>query len=240
MEEEKSKNAIKYVKENKKLLKSKFIECKKIRPNKRPVFMFMAGSPGAGKTEFSKKLIEVLEKNILKSGIARIDADDIRNILPDYTGKNSHIFQKACSKGVEILFDYVSHKKYNAIIDGTFSHYKVASKNIKRVVDKGCDVYIVYKYLDPITAWGFTKLREKEEGRKITKQVFIESFYQAKENVNKIKKVFRDKVNIWIVISDILGSDGASNEKIKFDVDNIDNHLETNYNIKDLKRILKV
>ncbi len=244
MNEEISEKAYKYIKANKNLLKSKFTSHRDFKANTRPTFIFMAGSPGAGKTEFSKELISILEKKSLSTGIMRIDADDVREMLYEcgYNGKNSHLFQWACSKGVEILFDYASTKRYNAIIDGTFAHFDVSYKNIKRVIGKDYKVYIVYTYFDPVVAWGFTRLREQEDGRRITKSVFIESLHEAKENVNKIKKIFGNKVEIWLV-EKVLESDGEHNiitKNIKFNIDYIDNHLKIKYNSKDLNRILKL
>lgn len=242
MSKDLQENAYQHVKANKKLIIEKFTNHRIFKKNNFPIFIFMAGSPGAGKTEFSKWLINVLEKKSMQNGIMRIDADDIRGILPGYNGKNSHLFQKACSKGVEVLFDYASKKKFHAIIDGTFASFKVAHKNIKRVTNKNFKVFIVYKYLDPAVAWGFTKLREKEEGRKITKKVFIDSFFEAKENVDRIKEIFGDKVEIWLVES-VFHPNKTKNiitRNIKFDIDNIDNHLKIKYNSKDLDKILKV
>ena len=231
--------AFRYVKANKKLIKDKFVGSVKFNSNNNPIFMFMAGSPGAGKTEFSKNLIQRLENKVLLNGVVRIDADEIREMLPGYEGKNSYLFQKACSKGVEMLFDFVLKKKYNTIIDGTFSHFNVAHKNVKRIVDKGYKVYVVYKYFDPAVAWGFTNLREKEEGRKITKQVFIDALFKAKENVNRIKEIFGDKVEVWLVESILKSDQSVINEKIHFNINNIDNYLKIKYNIKDINEILK-
>jgi adenylylsulfate kinase-like enzyme len=42
-----------------------------------PFSIFMAGSPGAGKTEFSKRLMLLLRESIV-----RIDPDEVRNFLP--------------------------------------------------------------------------------------------------------------------------------------------------------------
>lgn len=242
MNKDLSEQAYQYIKANKKLIIEKFTNHRLFKKNDFPVFIFMAGSPGAGKTEFSKWLINVLENRSLSNGIIRIDADDIREILPGYSGKNSHLFQRACSKGVEILFDYASKKKYHAIIDGTFASFQVAHKNIKRVADKNFRIFIVYKYFDPVVAWGFTKLREKEEGRKITKKVFIDSLFKAKENVNKIKAIFGNKIEIWLVES-IFRPNKTKNiitRSTKFNIDNIDNHLKIKYNSKDLDKMLKV
>lgn len=74
-----------------------------------PVSLFMAGSPGAGKTEVSRGLVRKF-----KDAPVRIDADEIRTLCPEYTGANAHVFQKAANKGVNTLFDYVLHKESTA------------------------------------------------------------------------------------------------------------------------------
>ncbi len=43
-----------------------------------------------------------------KGGIVRIDADEIREIIPQYTGGNSDLVQGAASIGVDILHNHVS------------------------------------------------------------------------------------------------------------------------------------
>ncbi len=57
-----SEEAFKFTKKNKRLIINKFIGSE-VHSNKNPVFIFMAGAPGAGKTEFSKWLIDILKKN---------------------------------------------------------------------------------------------------------------------------------------------------------------------------------
>ena len=52
-----SENAKKFIKKNKDLLFEKFAGGKIYQPNENPISLFMAGSPGAGKTEYSKRFI---------------------------------------------------------------------------------------------------------------------------------------------------------------------------------------
>ncbi|MBI3255577.1 MAG: zeta toxin family protein [Candidatus Andersenbacteria bacterium] len=115
--------------------------------------MFMAGSPGAGKTEVSKRLLSRFEQKPL-----RIDADEIRTLMPGYVGANACLFQKAATKGVHILYDLALEKSYNAILDGTFAYYDVL-QNIQRSLDRGRKVEIFFVYQSPYHAWGFTKKR---------------------------------------------------------------------------------
>ena len=59
--EQLSEGAIKYIKENKRNLLEKFASPSIFSVDAVPVSVFMAGSPGAGKTEFSKNLIKRFE-----------------------------------------------------------------------------------------------------------------------------------------------------------------------------------
>src|SRR3989338_11423364 len=87
--------ARRFIKEKKKELIAKFADPVIYKPDNNPVSLFMAGSPGAGKTEFSKRLIEKFSTKPV-----RIDADDIRDMFDGYTGDNAHLFQSACTIGV--------------------------------------------------------------------------------------------------------------------------------------------
>jgi len=224
-----SEDAKQFIKKNKKLLYDRFASENLLKPKDRPISIFMAGSPGAGKTEYSKRFIQKFEGDI-----ARIDADEIRKIIPQYTGANSDIVQGAASIGVDILFGYVLKKKYNLLLDGTFAKFDIAYRNIERSLNKGREVAVCYIYQEPLIAWEFTKKREKIEGRRIPKKAFIESFVNSKKNVEKIKEIFKNKVEIYLIIKDYTNNIKES----YFDV-YIDSYLDTEYNKDDLKKLLK-
>lgn len=230
------KDALFYVKKNKKQIIKKFVENSISHgENSNLIAMFMAGSPGAGKTEFSKRL---LEEPGLKS-LVRIDPDEIREILPKklYTGKNSDIVQRSASKGAHLLFDYVMKKKLNFLLDGTFSNLKNSKKNIERLIKKEYkSIDIWYIYQDPIVAWNFVKRREALDGRKITKQDFVEKFFKAIENVNEIKRIFKKSVKLNLIVRN-MNNEGIEN--FQLNIDNLDSHLKFAYNKKSLYKVLK-
>jgi len=228
-----SENAKTFIKKNKNLLFEKFASDKIYKPNDKPISLFMAGSPGAGKTEYSKALIE-LAKNSANS-IVRIDADEIREIIPQYNGANSDVVQAAASIGVHKLYDYALKNRLNAMIDGTFASFEISHRNIERSLNRDRSVGIYYVYQNPLAAWEFTKKRERLEGRKVPKKVFIESFINARENVAKIESIFRNKIRIYLVVKDY----NKSTEKFYPNVSNIDSHLETSYSIESLNQLLK-
>lgn len=228
MENDVSEKSKKWVRENKKKLIEIFIGHDTYYKSDEPFTIFMAGSPGAGKTEFSKRFIQELKKIVSESRIVRIDADEIKEVIPGYKGLNSELFQGASALGVEKLYDYILKKDISAVIDGTLASYSVGHKNIERSIKKGRRTSIFYIYQDPMIAWKFTKAREELEGRRIPKDAFVNSLFAAKDNVNKLKKVFGDKLDIFLIVKDYK----HEIEKTYFKIDNVDNYLKVKYNKK--------
>jgi len=171
-EEKIKQKAIAFAKENKKDIGRRFTDKDTFLPEKDPVSVFMAGSPGAGKTEASKSLIDRLLQGHLK--VLRIDPDELRSEFEDYTGDNSWLFQGAVSILVEKIHDLALKQKQSFLLDGTMSHYDVAEKNVDRSLKKGRLVQILYVYQEPCLAWEFVKARESEEGRRIEPEHFID------------------------------------------------------------------
>ncbi|HAV11755.1 MAG TPA: Zeta toxin [Candidatus Moranbacteria bacterium] len=223
-----------FIQKEKRTLLDKFCSLDNFPSVEKPFTIFMAGSPGAGKTEFSKELIILFSKYKNATEIVRIDADEIKKIIPQYNGKNSDIIQGASSLGVEKIYDHVLKYRQNALMDGTFAKYEIARENIKRSLRKGRVISVFYLYQDPLRAWEFTRKREELEGRYIPKDAFVDAFFKAKENVNAIKKEFGKDVEINLVIKNY----SNETEKIKFNIDNIDNYLDMPYNKKSLSKIL--
>lgn len=223
--------AKKWVRENRKLIIEKFANLNQFSGVSNPFTIFMAGSPGAGKTEFSKSLIQTYDQN---TKIVRIDADQIRDMIPGYIGGNAYKFQGAAALGVEKLYDYIQEHGQNAIIDGTFSDFNLALKDVKRALGRSRKVGIFYIYQDPLIAWEFTKKREKVEGRRVSKEMFIDSFLLAMENVNKIKSMFGKEIELHFVEKNYTNELG----KIKFNIDKVDNFIKTKYNRTELERII--
>lgn len=218
-----------FIKANKKLLIEKFASADIYKSADIPISIFMAGSPGAGKTEYSKRLIEEFV-----GSVARIDADEIRGILPQYNGANSDMVQGAASIGVDILYSHVLKKKYNLLLDGTFAKFDIISRNIERSLKRGRNVVVCYVYQDPLIAWEFTKKREKLEGRMVPKKAFIEAFINSKKNVIKIKSLHGDKVRVVLIIKNYSNDVGES----YFDV-RLDDYLKKVYSDDDLENTLQ-
>lgn len=199
--EEIQKVAEEFAKKNKEKIAKELTDPAIFIPDAMPVSAFMAGSPGAGKTEFSKFLIQLLEKQ-RNHKVVRIDGDDARSLLPQYTGTNSYLFQYAITLIVEKIHDLALHNKQTFVLDGTLSNFDKAVVNINRSLTKQRPVLIFYIYQKPDVAWKFTLAREEKEGRNIPKKEFIRQFLDARDTVDKLRKHFGANVAIFLVKKD--------------------------------------
>lgn len=223
-------HALQWLRSNMKRLKREFCNPELYDPEKNPVTIFMAGTPGAGKTEFSKSLIDTFPKPII-----RIDADEVRELMRDigYSGNNSHCFQRAATNAVNNLYGHALSKNQSALLDGTFA-YGNWRVNIERSLEKERLVEIYYLYQDPLVAWGYVEKRRLAQGRAVPMEVFITDYYTAMNNVRKAKEVFGSRITLYFAKNNYQ----KSLEYINIDVQDLDKHLPEVYNITDLKKAL--
>lgn len=200
-------------------------------PEENPVSVFMAGSPGAGKTEASVELLKEL------SGISviRIDPDELRGEFPAYGGQNAWLFQKAVSVLVDRIHDMALEQSQSFLLDGTLSHYEIARKNIERSLKRKRTVQILYVYQEPRLAWEFVQAREAAEGRRIQPEHFIEQYFAARDVVNRLKLEFGKDVRVDL----LLKNNDNSRRLYQAGVDQIDNHIPEKYNRADVEQMLK-
>lgn len=229
-----SDSAIDFIKKNEKLLIKTFADPEVFIQSEHPFTLFMAGEPGAGKTEFSKSYIKELINKDPDTQIVRIDADEIRDLIPGYNGKNAFEVQGACGLGVDKLFNYIQKKKLNAIVDGTFSNFQKSREDVRRAINRDRKVELYFIYQNPLVAWDFTKKREALENRHVSKEMFIEAYFLSKENVNKIKKEFGSSVEVSLVIKNVENL----TEKTYFNIELLDGYIKEEYNRVDLLKIL--
>ena len=206
---------------------AKSITCKETYPpDKNPVVVFMSGSPGAGKTEASKAFLERIEA----TNVLRIDPDELRTHFDDYRGDNSYLFQSGVSLIIERVLDRAFKNSQSFILDGTLSSLDVARKNVSRALRKGCEVLILFVYQPPDQAWEFVQAREREEGRRILPEIFIEQFLGSQFVVNELKKEFGGQIRVDLLIK-------ANKGELQFYRDNIsavEHHLPKKYTRNEL------
>lgn len=209
-----------WVKDNENLIINKFCI------DKEPVItknaLFMAGSPGAGKTETARSVAKDKEK----ASFIHIEQDEIKKMLPGYTGVNAPFYQKPATRGLEKVLKYVFKKGYNFILDTTLSNDNTARQNINQAIKKGYNIEIHFVYQDPKSAWNFVKKREQEEGRVVPIEYFAKQFINSRKVVNDLKKDFGKKVELHIVIKTVDEKGVIQDPKYEDNKENIDSYLD--------------
>ena len=177
--EEIENNAFEFIETQKHHLPNKFLHYR----NENRKAIFMAGGSGAGKSETALSISESEKIDI-------VDTDDIRKICPLYSGKNSHLFQKASSRGVSILMNYIFKNNLSFILDGNFAEYHIQKENVERAKSRGYDIEIIFVYRDKNIAKAYTKQRENVEGRIVPDSVFDTKYTESIKTTKKILEEF--------------------------------------------------
>ncbi|EHD0131662.1 AAA family ATPase [Vibrio alginolyticus] len=197
------------------------------------VSVFMAGSPGAGKTETARNMIKTFKK---ESGVdlVHIENDELRKVFEDYDGINSPLFQRPATLLVEAIHDRALKRDVSFILDSTLSSLEKAKDNIQRSLKRNRYVLIIFVYQEPEQAWCLVKAREIVEGRRVPEEVFVNQFMESQRVVSELKKLFQDQVDIIFIEKNIDGR----NERPHFNVSDIDALLRKKYNRESLEAIV--
>lgn len=221
--------ALLFAKANKREIAKRLTDTSIYVPEEYPVSIFMAGSPGAGKTEASLEFLARFEARSV-----RIDPDVLRAEIPAYTGGNSYLFQRAVSVLVDKLHDQVLKQNQSFLLDGTSANFETVARNIRRSLRRGRFVLILYVYQDPELAWRFVTARQQVEGRNIPLSEFVRQYFSARNVVNRLKIEFGHAVTVDILIKNECGSTRLYKENIQ----RIDDHVPEIYDQSSLERML--
>jgi predicted ABC-type ATPase len=214
--------AVEYAKSHRKSFAKQFTDPGIYIPEENPVSVFMAGSPGAGKTEAS---LELIARIVNGASVLRIDPDDLRTEFEDYNGTNAYLFQRAVSIFVDCILDRAFRRNQSFILDGTLSSYESAKKNIDRSLDKKRMVQILYVYQLPHLAWQFVQDREYVEGRRILPETFINQYFASREVVNRLKVEYGNDIKVDLLMK----NNDNSHRFFEFGVDCIDPFIPERY-----------
>lgn len=231
-EERTQQEALDYARSNKKVIARRMTDPSVFLSEENPVSVFMAGSPGAGKTEASIELLDALDG----TPIIRIDPDELRTEFKGYDGTNAWLFQKAVSVLVEKIHDMALDQGQSFLLDGTLSNYEKSRDNVKRSLRKGRVVQLLYVYQEPLLAWKFVQAREEAEGRRILREDFLNQYFAARDVVNRLKQEFGKDIRVDL----LLKNNDNSNRMYKAGVDQIDHHIPEKYTRSDVVELLKI
>ncbi|HIF9285102.1 TPA: zeta toxin family protein [Photobacterium damselae] len=193
------------------------------------VSVFMAGSPGAGKTETARAMIKSFKAEY-DVELVHIENDELRKEFDDYNGLNSPLFQRPAT----ILVERALKRDVSFILDSTLSSFDKAKDNISRSLKRDRYVLIIFIYQEPEQAWQLVKAREKVEGRRVPEDVFVNQFMESQRVVSELKQAFGSDIDVMFIEKNI---DGV-NDKPHFNVSDIDALLRKKYNREYLESIV--
>ncbi|NVH49063.1 zeta toxin family protein [Photobacterium damselae] len=197
------------------------------------VSVFMAGSPGAGKTETARAMIKSFKAEY-DVELVHIENDELRKEFDDYNGLNSPLFQRPATILVEAIHDRALKRDVSFILDSTLSSFDKAKDNISRSLKRDRYVLIIFIYQEPEQAWQLVKAREKVEGRRVPEDVFVNQFMESQRVVSELKQAFGSDIDVMFIEKNI---DGV-NDKPHFNVSDIDALLRKKYNREYLESIV--
>jgi UDP-N-acetylglucosamine kinase len=222
--------AIVFAKANRKQIVARLTDTATFPGEDLPVSVFMAGSPGAGKTEASIELLDSLDG----PPVLRIDPDELRSEFTGYTGGNAWLFQRAVTVLVERIHDTALKQRQSFLLDGTLSNYDVAQGNIERSLKKGRPVQILYVYQEPQSAWRFVQARELKDGRGIRPETFVDQYFAARKVVDELKVKFAQAIKIDLLLKNLDGS----RRQYCANVDRIQNYVPEKYSREDVEKMV--
>jgi predicted ABC-type ATPase len=168
-----------------------------------PIAVLMGGAPGSGKSTYIKTNAKYLESD----KIWKVDADAVREYLPEYQGWNSSsTHQEARDIVNELISTFDKPCKHDLLYDGTMSNAKKYVPLIKELKRIGYLVFIIYmdvpkeisveramnRYRDNVG--GKTKY-----GRYVPMSVIDDFYNTGKEGLDEIKK----SVDGYIVVDSL-------------------------------------
>lgn len=192
MNENEAKEWVK-VKENREKVVAQFF--KDFPPVNTKLAFFMAGIPGAGKTEFAENTIREASPALVP-----IEHDKLVEYIAGYKPENYYNYRKAGSRLVTEVLKQSLQNGYAFIFDGTLSHVN-GIRNIKKALKAGYQIYIVYIIQDAKMAWQLTQAREITKKRAIEREGFVETCNKINQNLLSIFQTFRSTpaFNFWIL-----------------------------------------
>lgn len=216
-----------WIKSHKKDFANKLIAKSGATRTENPAAIFMAGLPGAGKTEFTKHLIKKAQLKVV-----RLDMDEIATCVEGYRPEVADKYRSGATELLNKSLDLVLKNKLSFIMDGTFSS-KYGIRNVNRAIAHGYMVKIIYIAQDPRTAWHFTLAREKVEHRAIDEDGFIRSYFGTLDNIKVLLASKHDKIAIDVVVKQPDNEIGELFENVA--LDKIDKIIKIYYKYKEIK-----
>ncbi len=161
-------------------------EC--VTEQKEPIAILTGGVPGSGKTYFLKNYAPFL----LKESILKIDADAIREELPEYHGWNSSATHLETRDIYMSLLDEISKGepcKYDILWDGTMNRAQNYLPLIGKLQKLGYKIYVIFVQVPWDVSRKRILARYKESGRYVPMEVVDSANKAGLIGFDKVKKL---------------------------------------------------
>ncbi|MCP9917812.1 zeta toxin family protein [Cyanobium sp. ATX 6F1] len=139
-----------------------------------PFALLTGGPPGAGKTTWLKRHIPA---SVLQSSY-RIDADEVREALPEYRGWNANATQDEVRDIVAMQLEAIARPcRLNVIYDGTMTNADRYQELIGSLKDNGYRIFIVQVLIPEHLSQQRVLERYQSSGRYVPRSI-VKAFYQ--------------------------------------------------------------
>lgn len=170
-----------------------------------PIAILTGGAPGSGKTHFLKNFAPYL----LGPELFKIDADEIRAKLPEYTGWNSANTHMETRDIVNTLIaDIGKNCKYDIVYDGTMNKAKKYYELINELKRIGYNTYVIYIKVPQEISEKRVLERYKRSGRFVPPDVLQEVYDNGDTAFNEIKNMVKGYILVDGVTGKIIEKGG--------------------------------
>ena len=127
---------------HKKILNDLFLHANMAKPKagEKPTFMVLGGRGGSGKSKFNG-LVYDKDKYIV------LDADAIKEMLPEYKGYNAFEVHEESSDILKKALKIAQKRGLNVVLDGTMKSLGSTEKKVKSFNDAGYNIEMYYMHL---------------------------------------------------------------------------------------------
>jgi len=168
-----------------------------------PIAILMGGAPGSGKSTFTNKYAPYLQSQY----IWKVDADAVREYLPEYEGWNSAATHQETRDIVnDLITSFDKPCKHDLLYDGTMSNAAKYIPLVKRLKEIGYLVFIIYMDVPKAVSIerAMNRFRDNKGGktkygRYVPKSVIDDFFATGKQGLEEIK----NSVDGYIVVDSL-------------------------------------
>lgn len=168
---------------HKEIIKELFKNAKNAKPKngEKPTFMFLGGRGGSGKSKFDGLVYD-------KNNYIVLDADAIKELLPEYKGYNAFEVHEESSDILKQALRKAQKEGLNVVLDATMKSLPSSEKHLKSFVDAGYNIEMYYMHLPRKKAAERAIGRFMgKNGRYVPLEVLL-SMKDNEQNFDKLKK----------------------------------------------------